>query len=114
MNDSILNTIKQMLGITPEQIDFDTDIIIHINAVIQILHQIGIFNSPDEVYYITGASETWSDYLNDISKLQSVKSFMYLKVKLMFDPPLNGTVISSFERTISELEFRLMESHNDK
>lgn len=113
MNDSILNTMKQMLGITEEQTDFDTDIIIHINSVINTLHQLGIFNSETEGYFIQGPAEKWSDYLPDISKLQMVKSYMFLKVRLLFDPPLNATVISSMEKQIAEFEFRLLENHND-
>jgi len=113
MNDSILNTIKQMLGITTTQTEFDTDIIIHINTVINILHQLGIFHSENDGYSITGTSEKWSDYLTDINKLQMVKTYVYLKVKLIFDPPLNATVISSMKEQIAELEFRLLENHND-
>ncbi len=113
MNESILNTIKQLLGITEEQTEFDTDVIIHINTVINMLHQLGVFNSASEVFQITGPQETWSEFLTDISKYNMVKSCIYLKVKLLFDPPLNSTVISSMERQISELEFRLMENHND-
>ena len=113
MNDSILNTIKQMLGVTEEQTDFDLDIIIHINTVFNILHQLGVFDKANESFEIEGSKEKWSDYLSDISKFQMVKTFVYLKVKLLFDPPLNSTVISSYERMISELEFRLMENHND-
>lgn len=113
MNDSILNTIKQMLGITTTQTEFDTDIIIHINTVINILHQLGIFHSENSGYSITGPVETWSNYLSDISKLEMVKTYVYLKVKLIFDPPLNATVISSMKEQIAELEFRLLENHND-
>ena len=113
MNDSILNTIKRMLGITEEQTDFDTDIIIHINTVINILHQLGVFNSESEVYSIEGPKEKWSDFLSDINKFNMVKSYMYMKVRLMFDPPLNSTFVSSIEKQIAELEFRLLENHND-
>lgn len=113
MNDSILNTIKRMLGLTDEQTDFDTDIIIHINTVLNTLHQIGVFNSEDECFSIEGPSQKWSDFLTDISKFNMVKSFIYLKVRLLFDPPLNATVISCMEKQIAELEFRLLENHND-
>ena len=113
MNESILNTIKKLLGITEEQTEFDTDIIIHINSVINILHQLGIFQSETEVFQITGPKETWDEFLGDISKPNMVKTYIYMKVKLLFDPPLNATVISSMERVISEFEFRLMEDHND-
>ena len=113
MNESILNTLKKMLGITEEQTEFDAEIIIHINSVINILHQIGVFNSADDVYSIDGPAQTWADFLTDISKFSMVKSYMFIKVKLLFDPPLNSTVISSMERQITEFEFRLLENHND-
>ena len=113
MNESILNTLKKMLGITEEQTEFDGELIVHINSVINILHQIGVFNNADEVYSIDGPAQTWVDFLTDISKFSMVKSYMFLKVKLLFDPPLNSTVISSMERQIIEFEFRLLENHND-
>lgn len=114
MNESILNTIKKMLGITETQTEFDTDIITHINSAINILHQLGIFNEVSSWTSITGPSEEWTDITTDINKCNMIKTWMYLKVKLMFDPPLNSTVISSMERQISELEFRILENHNDR
>lgn len=111
MNDSVLNTIKQMLGITDEQTDFDTDIIIHINTVFNILHQLGV---TEEWIQIDGPSTKWEDVVNDITKVNMIKTYMYQKVRLMFDPPLNSTVISAMERQIQELEFRLLENYNDR
>lgn len=109
--ESILNSIKQMLGITAEQTDFDDEIIIDINTTLNILHQIGIGKKG---YSISGPKETWSDFLPEIQDTMMVKTFVYMKVKLMFDPPLNATVIGSMEKQLSELEFRLLENHNDK
>ena len=111
MNDSILNTIKQMLGVTQEQTDFDQDILVHINSVINILHQLG---AVKEWITIEGPTTTWSDLLSDINEYNMIRSYMYLKVRLLFDPPMNGTVISSMEKMINELEWRLAENHNDK
>lgn len=111
MNDSILNTIKQMLGITETQTEFDTDIIVHINSVLNILHQLG---GCTDWIQITGPSEEWSLISENIEKCSMIKTWMYQKVKLLFDPPLNSTVISAMERQISELEFRILENHNDK
>ncbi len=108
--ESILNSIKQMLGITAEQTDFDAEIIIDINSVFNILHQIGI---GKDGYFIEGANETWDDFIPEIDNTMMVKTFVYMKVKLMFDPPLNATVIGSMEKQIAELEFRLLENHND-
>jgi len=109
--DSILNTIKQMLGITIEQMEFNTDLIVHINTVLNILHQLG---GCGEWIQISGPAETWDLVSTDMVKCNMIKTWMYFKVKLMFDPPLNATVISSIERQISELEFRILENHNDK
>lgn len=109
--ESILNSIKQMLGITAEQTDFDAEIIIDINTVFNILHQIGIGKKG---YSISGANETWDDFIPEIQDTMMVKTFVYMKVKLMFDPPLNATVIGSMEKQLAELEFRLLDNHCDK
>ena len=111
MDSSILYTIKQMLGITKEQTEFDTDIIIHINSVLNILHQLG---GCKDWINIDGPSVSWDDIITDMEKASMIKTWVYLKVKLLFDPPLNSTVISAMERQISELEFRILENHNDK
>ena len=111
MDQSILNSIKQMLGITPEQTDFDADILIHINTVLNILHQLGVCS---EWIQIDGPSAVWSDITEDIRKYNMVKTFMYLKVRLLFDPPLNATVINSMEKQLAELEWRLTENFCDK
>lgn len=111
MEQSILNTIKQMLGITTEQTDFDLDIIVDINTALNILHQLGIGKTW---LHIEGTTEKWSDITEDISKCNMIKTWMYFKVKLMFDPPLNSTTVSAIERQIQELEFRILENHNDK
>lgn len=105
MNDSILASIKKMLGITEEYEYFDQDIIMHINSVLMILTQLGV--GPSDGFIIENKSSTWSDFVTDISKLASVKSYVYLKVKLLFDPPLSSAVIESTNKLISELEWRL-------
>lgn len=104
--DSILNTIKHMLGIEPEYTHFDNDIIIHINTAINILSQItGL--KPDG-YSINGPTETWTDYLGeDINHVQMIKTCIYNRVKLLFDPPLNGTVMELTKANLAELEWRL-------
>ena len=103
--DSILNTVKHMLGIEPEYTHFDTDIIVDINTAINVLTQIGA--APDN-YYITGATETFGDMLGtDLTQAEMVKTYLYLKTKLMFDPPLSGSVSGIIEKQIAELEWRL-------
>lgn len=107
--ESILTSIKKLLGIDEEFTHFDNDIIMHINSVLMILTQLGV--GPTNGYSISDSSETWSDFLGeDTVKLQSVKSYVYLKVKLLFDPPSSSAAIESTNRLISELEWRLQVS----
>lgn len=113
--DSILNSIKKLLGITEDYTPFDTDIIIHINSVFSILTQIGI--GPPEGFTISDSAAQWSDYIGDTAAIEMVKTYIYLKTKLIFDPPINSSVTASIEKTISELEWRLsisvMEEENE-
>lgn len=105
MNESILTSIKKLLGITSEYDHFDTDLIMHINSVFFILRQLGV--GPEEGFNITGNTETWSDYLEDVNKLSLVKTYIYLKVKLMFDPPQSSFVTEAINKQIAEYEWRL-------
>ena len=103
--NSILTSIKKMLGITEDYEHFDTDLIIHINSVFMILRQLGV--GPESGFSISGPNELWSDYLEDETKLELVKSYVYLKTKLIFDPPLSSAVMEAINRQISEFEWRL-------
>lgn len=103
--DSILTSVKKMLGIDASYEHFDADIIMHINTVISILTQLGV--GPDSGYTITGTEDTWVDWVGESTSLSSVKSFVYLKVRLLFDPPTSSSLIDSYNRLISELEWRL-------
>ena len=103
--DSILGSIKKLLGIPDEQKNFDNDIIMHINSVFMILNQLGV--GPSEGYSISDDYGLWSDFIPDGQNLELVKSYVYMKVKLLFDPPLSSSVLSSMERTINEFEWRL-------
>lgn len=102
--DSILTSIKKLLGIDEECTDFDIDIIIHINSVFVILNQLGV---GSKIFSIEDDTATWRDYLGEgYDDLSFVKTYMYLKVKLLFDPP-NGSVLESYKKSIDELEFRI-------
>lgn len=103
--ESILTSIKKLLGITETYEHFDPDIIMHINSVFMILTQMGV--GPAEGFIIEDETSVWSDFIPDTIKLESVKSYMYLKVRLLFDPPTSGIVTESMNRMISELEWRL-------
>lgn len=106
MNDSILNDIKKLLGIMESYEHFDVDIIIHINTAFSTLTQLGV--GPSDGFSITNKTETWADFIgDDYLKFQSVKTYIYLKVKMIFDPPSNSSATEAIKSTISELEWRL-------
>ncbi|NCE64102.1 hypothetical protein D1159_05750 [Pseudoflavonifractor sp. 524-17] len=106
LNESILTSVKKLLGIDESYTHFDPDLIMHINSVLSILTQIGI--GPDNGFSISGADETWSDFVRtDANRFSFVKSYTHLKVKLLFDPPLSSAAIESINRQISEFEWRL-------
>ena len=106
MEESILISIKKLLGISEEYTQFDDDIIMHINTVFLNLNQLGV--GPKTGFFIEDDAAEWAEFIGDNNvQLQAVKSYMYLKVKLLFDPPLSSSVIESMNRMISELEFRL-------
>lgn len=105
LTESILNTTKHMLGIENNYTHFDTDIITDINSAINVLAQIGAVNDG---YYIEGATETYGDMLGEnLPVAMIVKTYIYHKVRLMFDPPLNSSVSQLIEKQIAEEEFRL-------
>lgn len=103
--ESILTSVKKMLGITEEYEHFDNDLIMHINSVFMILNQIGV--GPNKPYTITGSDETWNDFFLDTDPIELVKSYIYLKVRLIFDPPTTGVLHEAMERQITEFEWRL-------
>lgn len=102
---SILTSVKKLLGIAEEYTQFDTDIIIHINTIFMALQQMGI--GPNDGFSITDENDLWIDFMEDSILLNSVKTYMYLRVKLLFDPPLTSSTVDSFNKLISELEFRM-------
>lgn len=101
--ESILASIKKLLGI--EYDHFDADIIMHINSVFMILHQLGV--GPSEIFRIEDDLATWNDFLDDDPNFEAVKSYMHMKVKLLFDPPPQSAVLESMNRMINEFEWRL-------
>lgn len=105
--ESILTSIKKMLGIDEEYTHFDADIVMHINSVLMILTQLGV--GPEEGFVIEDDTSTWVNFIPEANaaQLHAVKSYIYLKVKLIFDPPLSSAVIDSMNRQIAEFEWRL-------
>lgn len=105
ITDSVLTSIKKLLGIAEEYEHFDADLIMHINSVFSILTQLGV--GPSKGFMIEDKSATWKDFISDESKYMLVKSYMHLKVKLLFDPPLSSAVLECYKTQISEYEWRL-------
>lgn len=107
--ESILTSIKTMLGVGEDDTTFDIDIIIYINTVLMILSQLGV--GPSEGFAISDASVTWNDFLGEgHTQYEAVKSLVYLRVKILFDPQANSTVMEAINRSIAELEWRLKEA----
>lgn len=101
--ESILNTIKHMIGPSIDYGYFDVDLITNINSTFFILHQLGVTEDP---FTISGTEEVWEDFHPDID-LEAVKTYVYLKAKMYFDPPTNSALISAINEQIKELEWRL-------
>ena len=103
--DSILTSIKKLLGITEEYENFDQDIIMHINSAFMIINKNK--KKKKSGFSISDKSSTWDEFIPESSNLEAVKTYVHLKVKLMFDPPLSSTVIEAIKSQINELEWRL-------
>lgn len=102
--DSILITVKKMLGLAEDYDAFDPEIIVYINTAINVLEQLGV---GIDGYTISSEDNTWDEFLTDISKLESVKTYIYIRVRLLFDPPANSTLSKTLDDTARELEWRL-------
>lgn len=105
MEESILSSIKKLLNISVDDKSFDQDITMHINSVFMILHQMGV--GPLETFSIKDGTSKWIDFLGENKDLESVKTYIYLKVKMVFDPPVNSSIIDSYNQLIREYEWRL-------
>ena len=103
--ESILTSIKKLLGYTEDYKIFDADIIMHINTVFMTLNQLGV--GPVEGFRIEDDMATWNDYIIDDEKMDGVKTYIYQRVKLIFDPPINSAHIQALQKSIDELEWRL-------
>lgn len=104
MQNSILNDIKKLLGVTPEYTQFDQDIIIHINSVINVLNQLGVISADN--LYISDETTSWDDLIMSANE-NLIKTYIYLKVRLLFDPPQSSSMVDVINRQISELEWRI-------
>lgn len=102
---SILSDIKKVLGIEAEYTSFDPDVLMHINTAFSTLNQLGI--GPEDGYMIEDDEPTWDAFLGDDLRLNSVKSYVYLRVRLLFDPPATSYLIEAMRKQVEEFEWRL-------
>jgi hypothetical protein len=103
--DSILNSVKKVLGLDEVDEGFDIDILMHINSMFMVLNQLGI--GPENGFAIGGAEEVWADFIGDDAMLAAVKTYIWLRVRMLFDPPSTSFHIDAMQKQIAELEWRL-------
>lgn len=102
---SILNSVKKALGIQSDYNHFDQELIMHINSVFSILNQLGV--GPEESFVIKSEDNLWEEFTESKTNINVVKTYMYLKVRLLFDPPSSGTAVESFKNQAEEMEWRM-------
>lgn len=105
MTDSILIGTKKIIGVPEEDTSFDIDIITHINSVFSVLQQLGV--GPSTGFMVEDDCDEWSDYITDNNQYNMVRTYMFLKTKMFFDPPPTSYMIDAMNKQIQELEFRL-------
>lgn len=110
MINSILGSVKQMLGIDQSDTSFDNELIMHTNGALMVMTQLGV--GPSGGFTITSASEEWTDLLGDRTDLNLVFTAIYLRVRLIFDPPQNSFLVSAIEKQIAEYDWRIEAWHN--
>ena len=103
--DSILNTVKRFVGLTDEDPSFDDQLLVHINSALAALAEIGV--GPKEGYRVTGADESWAEFMGESPQLNLVQDYVSIKVKLVFDPPQNQAVKDALEQTLAENTWRI-------
>ena len=108
---SILDSIKQMLGVRAEDDAFDKELIIHINGALMILNQLGV--GPVEGYAITSKDNVWTEFIGARTDLELIKTAIFLRVSLSFDPPQNSFLVSSMEKQIEEFDWRINHAYEN-
>lgn len=111
MADSILNDVKQALGLAADYTPYDAEITMHINSVFGDLNQLGL--GPEAGYSIVNASDEWSEFIGTEARYNGVRSYVFLKVKMLFDPPTLGYLITANEKVIEKMEWRLNVARED-
>jgi len=105
ISESILESTKKVLGLDADNTDFDVDVLMHINSVFSTLQQLGI--GPEEGFAIEDDTAVWSDFLEEVKLLNNVKTYVYLRVRMLFDPPTTSFAIDAMRKQIEELEWRI-------
>lgn len=105
LNDSILDVTKKILGLPAEQTAFDLEIITHINTVFAVLNDLGV--GRDGGFFITDNTALWSEFIEGDGAINMVKSYMGLRVRLLFDPPATGPATDAMTKQAEQLEWRL-------
>lgn len=112
VTESILNSVKEMLGISIDDTSFDKELLMHTNGALMVMTQLGI--GPVEGFSIESDKETWSEFFNDRKNLNLVQTDVFLRVKLIFDPPTNSFLVTSINHQIEEYDYRIEAWHNPK
>lgn len=102
--NSVLTSIKKLLGIHEDVTDFDVDLIMHINSVLMILTQMGVLGKN---HSISSKEDVWDDIVVDIEEIEAIRTYVAMKVRTMFDPPTNSAAMTALNEVIKELEYRL-------
>lgn len=102
---SVLQSVKKVLNLDPSYVAFDQDIMMHINSIFSTLHQLGV--GPADGFTIEDSSQTWEEFIVNTKNIYSVKSYMYLKVRLLFDPPATSFALDAMKQQATEFEWRL-------
>lgn len=103
--ESVLNSVKKLLNIHPSETAFDLDVIVHVNSTFMTINQLGAGSAKP--FTIDSAAQKWNDFLTDRDDLALIKSYVYLKVRLLFDPPSNASLYSAIEKQLGEYEWRI-------
>lgn len=106
MDNSILTSTKKILNVPADYTVFDQDIIVHINSAFSTLNQLGL--GPDDGFMIDDETATWDTFIGVDNRLNAVRTYVFLRVKLLFDPPVVSVVLQALQEQIKELEWRLM------
>ena len=109
--NSIFNTVKSLLGIALDDTTFDPELLIHTNATLMVINQLGV---GDRGFHIAGATETWDDFTKGRKDLELIKTNVYFRVRLAFDPPQNSFLVQSMEKQIAESDWRIEIYHNEE